>query len=213
MDLLRQANSLGPDLIAVRRRLHAAPELALRLPVTQRLVLAALDGLGLEISTGRALSSVTAVLRGTAGPPGSGPVVLLRADMDALPVTERTELSYAPAADSPHHGSMHACGHDLHMAGLIGAARLLADRRADLAGDVVFMFQPGEEGYDGASVMIEEGVLEVVGRRADAAYGVHVFTGYFAHGLFTTRPGPLMASSANLQVRVVGAGAHGSAPH
>jgi hippurate hydrolase len=157
MDLLRQANSLGPDLIAVRRRLHAAPELALRLPVTQRLVLAALDGLGLEISTGRALSSVTAVLRGTAGPPGSGPVVLLRADMDALPVTERTELSYAPAADSPHHGSMHACGHDLHMAGLIGAARLLADRRADLAGDVVFMFQPGEEGYDGASVMMRRG--------------------------------------------------------
>jgi hippurate hydrolase len=108
---------------------------------------------------------------------------------------------------------MHACGHDLHTAGLVGAARLLCQRAAELPGDVVFMFQPGEEGYDGAHHMIDEGVLEAAGRPAAAAYGLHVSSSKIRAGVFTGRPGPLMAASAGLTVRVVGAGGHGSTPH
>ncbi|WP_433073610.1 M20 metallopeptidase family protein [Dactylosporangium sp. CA-052675] len=197
--------ALREDLIALRRELHRHPELGLDPPGTQRRVLAALDGLPLDVTTGRALSSVTAVLRGAR----PGPVVLLRGDMDALPITELAEVPFA----SEVPGVMHACGHDLHTAGLVGAAHLLARRRGELAGDVVFMFQPGEEGYDGAGLMIEEGVLEAAGRPADAAYGLHVLATDFPRGVVAARPGPLMSASAGLFVRVVGAGGHGSAPH
>ncbi|GAA3285568.1 amidohydrolase [Dactylosporangium vinaceum] len=196
---------LGEQLIDLRRRLHREPEIGLDLPRTQARVLEALAGLPLEVSTGRGLSSVTAVLRGAR----PGPVVLLRGDMDALPVTELADVPYA----SQVPGVMHACGHDLHTAGLVGAAHLLAGRREDLAGDVVFMFQPGEEGYDGAGLMIEEGVLTAAGRPADFAYGLHVLATDFPRGVFAARPGPLMSASAGLFVRVVGAGGHGSAPH
>jgi hippurate hydrolase len=108
---------------------------------------------------------------------------------------------------------MHACGHDLHTAGLVGAARLLGERRAELRGDVVFMFQPGEEGWDGAGAMIEESVLYAAGRRADAAYGLHVFANMLPLGVVSSRPGPLMAASSGLYVTVRGAGGHGSRPH
>src|SRR5215469_7987847 len=121
----------------LRHDIHREPELGLDLPKTQRKVLAALDGLPLEVTTGRELTSVTAVLRGAR----PGPAVLLRADMDALPVTEATGLPFAATG-----GVMHACGHDLHTAMLAGAARLLCGRKDELAGSVIFMFQPGEEG-------------------------------------------------------------------
>jgi hippurate hydrolase len=205
MSLRSDATALHEELRAVRRDLHQAPEIGLYLPRTQEKVLAALDGLPLEITTGKEVSSVVGVLRG--GKPGG--VVLLRGDMDALPVTERTGAEFTSRID----GAMHACGHDLHTAGLIGAARLLADKREDLAGDVVFMFQPGEEGYDGAGHMIAEGVLDAAGRPIDAAYGLHVTSSNFTNGLFVSRPGPLMAASDVLHVRVVGAGGHGSRPH
>ncbi len=209
MDLLAEAAVLSSELIDLRRRLHAVPEVGLQLPVTQQLLLAELDGLGLEISTGTDCTSVIAVLRG--GRPG--PLVLLRGDMDALPVVEKTNETFVPAAGSPHATAMHACGHDLHMAGLIGAARLLCAHRAELAGDVLFMFQPGEEGHNGAGVMIDEGVLTAAGRKVDAAYGLHVFSSWFPNRMFAARSGTLMAASAGLEVRVVGAGTHGSAPH
>jgi amidohydrolase len=205
MSLLEDAATLQDDLVKLRRELHQVPEIGLDLPRTQDMVLAAIDGLPLEVSTGKEVSSVTAVLRG--GKPG--PVVLLRGDMDALPVAERTGLPFT----SRHEGAMHACGHDLHTAGLVGAARLLAARKEDLAGDVVFMFQPGEEGHDGAGHMIREGVLEAAGRPLAAAYGLHVFSSMFPAGVFASRPGPLMAASDGLLVRVVGSGGHGSAPH
>ena len=185
--------------------LHAHPEVGLDLPVTQEAVLAELDGLGLEIATGDKLSSVTAVLRG--GQPG--PAVLLRGDMDGLPVTEATGLGFA----SKVAGAMHACGHDLHTAMLVGAARLLAAHREELPGDVVFMFQPGEEGWNGAGLMLSEGVLEAAGTRVAAAYGMHVLSSRFPRSVFTTRPGPLMAASDSLTVTVRGEGGHGSAPH
>ncbi|MFF4805715.1 M20 family metallopeptidase [Streptomyces sp. NPDC001351] len=207
MSLRDDARELQGELAVLRRALHREPEIGLHLPRTQEKVLAALDGLPLEISTGSSLSSVTAVLRGGAAP--GGPVVLLRGDMDALPVTERTGEDFA----SRIAGAMHACGHDLHTAGLVGAARLLADRRASLAGDVVFMFQPGEEGWDGAGHMVAEGVLDAAGRPVDAAYGLHVSSSSYPTGVFASRPGPLMAASAGLHVRVVGAGGHGSRPH
>jgi hippurate hydrolase len=108
---------------------------------------------------------------------------------------------------------MHACGHDLHTAGLVGAARLLSRHRDQLAGDVVFMFQPGEEGFDGAEAMIAEGVLNAAGPRVSAAYGLHVFSSTLPRGVFATRPGPLMAASAGLAVTVHGVGGHASRPH
>jgi amidohydrolase len=203
--LRNDAYELADDITELRHTLHRTPEIGLELPLTQQLVLAELDGLGLEVSTGTALSSVTAVLRGAPG----GSTVLLRGDMDALPVTEATGLEFA----SKIHGAMHACGHDLHTAMLVGAARLLSAHRDDLAGDVVFMFQPGEEGWNGAGAMIAEGVLTASGRRADSAYGMHVSSGRLPRGIFTTRPGPLMAASDRLHVTVQGAGGHGSTPH
>src|SRR5690606_7605451 len=124
---------LLPDLIRLRREIHADPELGLSLPRTQARVGAALDGLRLEITRGEELDAVVAVLRGA----HPGPSVLLRGDMDALPIQEQTDLDFRSET-----GTMHACGHDLHVAGLVGAARLLAARRDELHGDVVFMFQP-----------------------------------------------------------------------
>ena len=120
-----------------------------------------------------------------------------------------------PAAEfsSTIDGAMHACGHDLHIAMLAGAARLLSAHRDALCGDVVFMFQPGEEGYDGAGRMLAEGVLEAAGPRVRRAYGMHVIAGNLARGQFTTRPGTMMASSDGLAVTVTGTGGHGSAPH
>jgi hippurate hydrolase len=203
MSIRADAVELAPDLVALRRELHQIPEIGLHLPRTQERVLAALAGLPVEISTGTDVSSVTAVLRG--GRPG--PAVLLRGDMDALPVTERTGAPFT----SRHEGVMHACGHDLHTAGLVGAVQLLAARRAGLPGDVVFMFQPGEEGWDGAGHMIREGVLSAAGRPVVAAYGLHVIADLAGHR-FTGRPGPLMSASDALFVRVVGAGTHGSRP-
>jgi hippurate hydrolase len=206
MSLQSDAAAIQDELAALRRELHQTPEIGLHLPRTQQTVLSALDGLPLEISTGEALSSVTAVLRGGVA---GGPVVVLRGDMDALPVVERTGEEFT----SKNPGAMHACGHDLHTAGLVGAARLLSARRAELPGDVVFMFQPGEEGFDGAGHMIAEGVLDAAGRPADAAYGLHVVSNEYERGVFSARPGPLMAGSAGLFVKVVGAGGHGSRPH
>ncbi|WP_123664260.1 M20 metallopeptidase family protein [Actinocorallia herbida] len=205
MFTLDDAAELAPELQRLRRDLHRRPEIGLDLPRTRDRILTALDGLPLEVATGERLSSVTAVLRG--GRPG--PSVLLRADMDALPVQEDTGVDYS----SQVAGAMHACGHDLHVAGLVGAARLLADRRHDLAGDVVFMFQPGEEGYGGAPIMIEEGVLDAAGSRPIAAYALHVFSTMMPAGIIGTRPGTLLAASDSFDVTIRGAGGHGSSPH
>ncbi|MFE6224977.1 M20 family metallopeptidase [Streptomyces sp. NPDC057854] len=200
-DVLPYADSL----IALRHALHREPELGLDLPRTRRKVLDALAGLPLEITLGERLTSVTAVLRG--GKPG--PAVLLRGDMDALPVQEDTGVPYASAVP----GRMHACGHDLHTAGLVGAARLLAARRDDLPGDVVLMFQPGEEGMGGAGLMIEEGVLHAAGRRVEAAYALHVTSTLLPTGYAAVRPGPMLAASDAVTVTVHGSGGHGSSPH
>ncbi|WP_043639886.1 M20 metallopeptidase family protein [Nonomuraea candida] len=205
MSFTESAQDMRDELVRLRHSLHATPELGLHLPRTQEKVLAALEGLPLEIRTGTGLSSVTAVLRG--GRPG--PSVLLRGDMDALPVTEKNDLPYI----SQLPGQMHACGHDLHTTMLAGAAHLLSARREELAGDVIFMFQPGEEGHDGAQRMIDEGVLDAAGTRPVAAYGMHVVSSMLPPGLFASRPGPIMAAADVFCVTVKGRGGHGSSPH
>jgi amidohydrolase len=212
MTLLDDARALAGDLTDLRHRLHRLPEIGLRLPRTQEAVLAAIDGLGLEISTGTSSSSVTAVLRGTAAAVmdlEAPPVVLLRGDMDALPLHEKVDVPFRSSVD----GAMHACGHDLHTAMLAGAARILSAHRDALAGDVVFMFQPGEEGFDGAAHMIAEGVLDAAGRRPEAAFALHVMSNLTGRGTVATRPGTLMAASDGLFVTVRGRGGHGSSPH
>ncbi len=205
MQVRDEAAELAGEIAELRHSIHMEPEIGLDLPKTQAKVLDALAGLPLEVSTGRALSSVTAVLRGRR----PGPVVLLRGDMDALPVTEATGLPYASTVP----GAMHACGHDLHTAMLAGAARLLCTRQAELPGTVIFMFQPGEEGCAGARYMINEGVLDAAGERPVAAYGLHVTSNKLPGGLFSTRPGPMLAAADQITVTVHGRGGHASQPH
>ncbi|GAA0035184.1 MULTISPECIES: M20 metallopeptidase family protein [Brevibacterium] len=204
-----EAAAVAGDLAALRRVLHANPEVGLELPATQQLVKDAIAGLDVEITEGTALSSLVVVLRGGSrreDSTGVVPAVLLRGDMDALPVTEATGFDFAAT-----NGNMHACGHDLHTAGLVGALRLLHDRRAELPGDVVFMFQPGEEGYDGAGKMLDEGVLDAAGPRVKAAYGVHVSADQDL-GVGSSRRGSYMAAFAKMTITVHGKGTHASRP-
>jgi amidohydrolase len=199
--LLSEAQEYAQVLSEIRRDLHQIPEFGLELPKTQARILQSIDGLG-EITLGKGLNSIGLLIKG--GQPG--PTILLRADMDALSVKEETGLSFASS-----NGFMHACGHDLHMAAGIGAAHLLATHRAELKGNVLIWFQPGEEGHHGADVMIEEGFLELSGERPIAAYGLHVFTS-MPIGAIACRPGPMMASAGDLHVTFKGSGGHGSMP-
>ncbi len=204
--LLAEAGALLDDVVALRRDLHRRPELGLDLPETQARVLDALAGLPLTITTGERQSSIVADLDG--GRPG--PTVLLRGDMDALPMPEDTGLDFASEID----GVMHACGHDAHTAMLTGAARLLAGRRGDLAGRVRFLFQPGEEGAGGAAVALREGVLDAThgGEAVSWAFAIHQSPS-IPSGLVATRPGPLLASADELHVTLRGQGGHASMPH
>ncbi|WP_199429836.1 M20 metallopeptidase family protein [Qaidamihabitans albus] len=202
--LLAEARALQPGTVALRREVHRRPELGLHLPETRAAILRAIEDLPVEITQGRSTTSVTAVLRG--GKPG--PAVLLRGDMDALPMTEDTGAEFT----SEIPGAMHACGHDTHVAMLASAARLLAARADELAGSVVFMFQPGEEGFHGARHMIHEGVLDAAGSRVDRAFALHTYANA-PSGQIRTRPGPILASADSFFVRVTGRGGHGSAPH
>ncbi|MDQ3734648.1 MAG: M20 family metallopeptidase [Actinomycetota bacterium] len=204
-DLLRDAEHLQERTVDLRRRIHRRPELGLQLPETQATILAEIEDLDLEVRTGTSLSSVVAVLEGS----HDGPTFLLRGDMDALPLTEDTGLDFS----SEIPGAMHACGHDTHVAMLAGAARLLAAKRDDIAGRVLFMFQPGEEGFHGARHMLEEGLLTTV---ADApvsgAFALHTISTY-ASGTVHTRGGPFLASEDRIVITVSGRGGHASAPH
>jgi amidohydrolase len=204
--LAAQARRVQPRTVALRRALHRHPELGLSLPRTRTAVLGALADLPLQVHLGRSVSSVVAVLDGAR----PGPTVLLRADMDALPMPEDTGLEFA----SEITGAMHACGHDTHVAMLASAARLLSARRDELAGRVLFMFQPGEEGFHGARYMIDEGLLDRTGPagRPDLAYALHISATVPA-GELHVRPGPLMAAADVLRVTVTGRGGHASAPH
>ena len=222
--LLPAAETLLPEIVAIRRRLHRRPELGLTLPGTQALIVEELEKLGLKAHLGQATTSVVAVIEGT-GPtpgtvPGTGPAspgtsraaatstVLLRGDMDALPLTEDTGLDFSSETD----GVMHACGHDTHVAMLLGAARLLVERRASFSGRVLLMFQPGEEGFHGARLMLEEGLLDAAGTPGPSgAFALHISTEYPTCTI-NIRPGPMMAAADFLKIEVRGRGGHASQP-
>jgi hippurate hydrolase len=201
-----QARRLQPRTVALRRALHRRPEVGLSLPRTRDAVVAELADLPVQVHRGRSVSSVIAVLDGAR----PGATVLLRADMDALPLQEDSALPFRSEVD----GAMHACGHDTHVAMLTTAARLLAGRREQLAGRVVLMFQPGEEGFHGARHMIDEGLLDRhgPGGRPGSAFALHV-SATLPSGELHTRPGPIMAAADVVRVRVTGRGGHASAPH
>jgi len=200
--LRRSSVAVTPAAVELRRQIHQRPEIGLELPETKRAVLAALEGLPLEIEQHRKTSGIVATLRG--GRPG--PTLLLRADMDALPLDETNELPFR----SQIPGAMHACGHDAHTAMLVGAARVLCAERESLAGSVRFMFQPGEEGHFGARHMIEEGALG--DPLPDAAFAIHVEP-RLPVGWVATRGGALMASTDDFDIVVTGRGGHASMPH
>lgn len=208
--LREEARDILGEVVALRRTLHQWPELGNDLPVTRENVLGALEGLPLDITLHQTTSGVAALLDG--GKPG--PTVLLRADMDALPMPEDTGLDFQSRVD----GAMHACGHDTHTSMLVGAAKLLSARRESLPGRVLFMFQPGEEGFGGAEFMLDEGLLQLP-TRADGtdspvtgAYALHI-TSNLPSGLIATKGGPIMASSDSMLITVTGRGGHASQPH
>jgi amidohydrolase len=200
--LLEEAEGLLGAAVSLRREIHAHPEIGLDLPRTQAVIVEALEDLGLEVSTGREVSSVIAVLEGGR----DGPTTLLRGDMDALPMPEDTGLDFASQVD----GAMHACGHDAHVAMLVGAARLLAGRAENLAGRVLFMFQPGEEGHGGAKIMLDEGLLSAHGT-VDRAFAIHT-SPTVPSGVVATRGGALMASADSFCLTIGGKGGHASMP-
>lgn len=208
-DLATEAAGYLEPLQSVRRDIHRHPELGLETPKTLDRVMTSISELPIEFErsdVGPTGPMTSALVRITGGKPG--PTVLLRADLDGLALQEDTGLDFA----SEVPGRMHACGHDLHAAIAVGAIHLLATHRDELAGEVLFMLQPGEEGYRGADLMLESGMLDRAKGDLVGAYALHVTTMH-ALGRFATRPGTLMAAAAELNVTVRGGGGHGSAPH
>ena len=210
----QSADAVAEQVVAWRRHIHQHPELSNREHKTAELVAGHLQSLGLEVETGIAHTGVVALLRGAK----DGPVVALRADMDALPVIEQTGLPYASKVMSTYHGQevgvMHACGHDTHVAILMGAATVLTSLRDQLPGTVKFIFQPAEEGPPkgedgGARMMVQQGVLN--NPDVDAIFGLHISQGGVA-GTANYRPKGAMASAQRLEITVKGRQTHGARP-
>jgi amidohydrolase len=194
--------SLIDRVIALRRDFHRHPELGFEEDRTAGIVAARLRELGYEVHTGIATTGVVGVMTGTA----PGKTIMLRADMDGLPIDEENTIEYK----STHPQTMHACGHDGHVAILLGAAELIAQRRGELAGTICLVFQPAEEGKGGGAEMVRQGVLERFG--IERAYGLHLSSGHPV-GQLGFREGPIYASSDSLEITIEGRGGHGAAPH
>lgn len=192
--------SFAERIVELRRDIHREPELGFGTEKTAQKVLAALEGLPLEIQTGVAENGIVATLKGG----GDGPTVGLRADMDALPIHEETGLDFASGTD----GKMHACGHDGHTSMLVGAAHALSGMRDRLNGTVKFIFQPAEEGGGGGRVMVEEGVAGDI----DSIFALHLWPG-LPFGTAATKSGPIMAAADAFEMKVKGRGGHGAMPH
>jgi len=208
--LREQAKEQLSPAVELRRTLHRWPEVGNELPVTREQVLGALEGLPLDVTAHETTSGIAALLTGAR----PGRTILLRGDMDALPMPEATGLDFASKVD----GAMHACGHDTHTAMLVGAARLLAERRDELTGRALFMFQPGEEGHHGARFMLDEGLLDVppladgTPSPVTGAFAIHI-TSTLPSGWLGSRGGPLLASADKLLVTITGKGGHASEPY
>jgi amidohydrolase len=203
--ILEQANDLFDETVTLRRELHKWPELGNHLPRTRDAVLAALQGLPLDITLHETTSGIAAMLTGDK----PGDTVLIRGDMDALPMPEDTSLEFKSNIEN----AMHACGHDTHTAMLVGAAKLLSARKADITGRVLFMFQPGEEGFNGATEMLNEGLLDVgTESPITGAYAIHASSN-IPGGFVGLKGGTIMASSDSMTITVKGRGGHASAPH
>jgi hippurate hydrolase len=192
--------NFGEKVVALRRDIHREPELGFDTERTAEKVLAALDGLPLDIETGVAENGIVATLEGE----GDGPTVALRADMDALPIQEETGLPFASEVE----GRMHACGHDGHTGMLVGAAHALSGMRDRLGGSVKFIFQPAEEGGGGGKVMVDEGVVEDV----SSIFALHLWPG-LPFGKMATKAGPIMAAADAFEMEIRGSGGHGAMPH
>lgn len=203
MNTFSEAQSLLPDIIDLRRRIHANPELGNDLPETTAAVLDAISDLDLEIRKSERTTSIVATLHGAK----PGRRILLRGDMDALPMPENNDLAFA----SKRPGVMHACGHDSHTAMLVGAAKVLKQHQSELAGSVDFFFQTGEEGFFGAREVLEEGLFDAP-CSPDAVFALHI-TPLLEAGVFTGRPGPLLAAADTFEMIVRGKGGHASMPH
>ena len=204
LDLLKEAAEIEPEIIKIRREIHQKPELAYREEVTSKLVAERLEALGIQVKRGVGGTGVLGVLKG----PRPGKVVGLRADMDALPLDEMADVEFK----SKVKGVMHACGHDTHVAMLLGAARLLANHKNELQGTVKFLFQPAEEhgGRGGAKPMIEDGVMK--DPKVDYVFGLHI-AGDHNSGILGFRAGPFAASPDTFGIRIIGRGGHGASPH
>ena len=204
VDFLKEARKIEPEIIKTRREIHQRPELAYKEKATAKLVAERLRGLGIEVRTGVGGTGVLGILRG----PVTGRVVALRADMDALPIEEMADIDFR----SKENGVMHACGHDTHVAMLLGTAKLLANHKDKLVGTVKFLFQPAEEhgGRGGAEPMIQDGVME--NPKVDFVFGLHI-DGDEKSGVLAFRGGPVMAAPDTFEIKIIGRGGHGAYPH
>jgi hippurate hydrolase len=207
MPIINRVADLQPDIMAWRRDIHAHPELLYDVHRTAAFVADRLREFGCdEVATGLGRTGVVGVIKGRTPSEGADVKVIgLRADMDALPIEEETNLSYA----SKTSGKMHACGHDGHTAMLLGAARYLAETR-NFAGDAIVIFQPAEEGGAGAAAMIKDGLMDRFA--IDQVYGMHNGPG-IPLGSFAIRPGPIMAATDSIDIRIEGLGGHAARPH
>ncbi len=203
-NLLQQVRHYEKEIVRIRRKIHANPELSYEETETARLVVSKLRSLGIRVVTGVGGTGVVGILRGSR----KGRVVALRADMDALPINEKVDVPFK----SKNNGVMHACGHDAHVAMLLGAAILLTKNVNSLCGTVKFIFQPAEEqgGRGGALPMIEAGVMK--NPKVDYVFGLHILAN-FPSRVFALKGGPIMAAPDTFRIRIHGKGGHGSEPH
>ena len=202
MAIINRIGDLGPEMAAWRQHLHTIPELSFDCPKTSAFIRERLEEIGVDaIHDGIAQTGIVAIIQGK----GDGPTIGLRADFDALPITEDTGVDYA----STHPGKMHACGHDGHTAMLLGAAKYLAETR-NFAGRVALIFQPAEEAGGGGEVMVQEGIMDRCDIRE--VYAIHNAPGK-DFGKFHTRAGPIMAAADTFHIHVTGKGGHGARPH
>jgi amidohydrolase len=202
MDIINYSKAIQIDLVNWRRQLHKIPEIGFKLEKTSEFIISRLKEMDIEYKI-LAETGIVAIIHGVE----NGRTVALRADMDALPINEETGLSYAAS-----NGCMHACGHDAHVAILLGAAKILTENRAALLGNVKLLFQPAEEGSGGAKIMIEAGCLD--NPRVDAIFGLHIgsLSEEVGNGMIGIRRGAMMAAVDKFVIRIIGKGGHGAAP-